>query len=518
MSGTDAYPTSITGLLSHVFNGIGSSSAPASSSTSQSQDPNLQLLLAVQRADRLASSLSTFSDNDTLDDLPTATLRALFIHSAWAEIEGRINTNGDFQQRRSRLQSSRLHYLTFVKTLFELDILPKNSGASSSSSNSSLNLNGSPLQIISSLLSPLVATLGGSGSSTTSSQATASLPSNPAQRRELKVALFKLERAFKSALDEYRSAARDKAASRSGHGLNVPATGTSTGAGVVIGRPEDAQWDLLILPKRKQRNGAADQDEEEPDEEEDAEEDDEVFVSGLSSGRQDKLNQSASAMNPPTNLRSYLLLLLQFHALMAYNNLASMDDELQLLANIPASAERDARERQAREVAEAERHRRRAAGEVDDNDDFRIERRFDASAPGPLMDDKGKPLRPFTITSRGNGNGSSRGNNAMQNLPIHELDERQRIRNSVFQPSHRLPTMSIDEYLQEEERRGNILRGGGAEGAAQATPREARSLRSENDGTREAYEAEEEARREAIEWDTFKESNKRGAGNTMNRG
>ena len=205
---------------------------------------------------------------------------------------------------------------------------------------------------------------------------------------------------------------------------------------------------------------------------------------------------------------------------MAYNNLASITDEMQLLANIPASALRDARESQAREEAEAERRRRRlqGGGADDGSDEFRLDRRFDSNAPGPLMDEKGKPLRPFTITS-GNARGQGAGaGGPMTNLPTHDLDERQRIRQGVFQPSHRLPTMSVDEYLAEEERRGNILRGGGAEGAAQPTPREARAVRAEMDGTREAEEAEEEARREAIEWDTFTESNKRGAGNTMNRG
>lgn len=57
-----------------------------------------------------------------------------------------------------------------------------------------------------------------------------------------------------------------------------------------------------------------------------------------------------------------------------------------------------------------------------------------------------------------------------------------------------------------------------AKGAARATPREARARTAEDDGTLAAEEAEEIARREAIEWDEFKEANPRGAGNTMNRG
>ena len=51
-------------------------------------------------------------------------------------------------------------------------------------------------------------------------------------------------------------------------------------------------------------------------------------------------------------------------------------------------------------------------------------------------------LRPFTILPSGAG-------------------ERERFQNQVFGPSHRLPTMSIDEYLEIERQRGNIITGGG---------------------------------------------------------
>ena len=39
--------------------------------------------------------------------------------------------------------------------------------------------------------------------------------------------------------------------------------------------------------------------------------------------------------------------------------------------------------------------------------------------------------------------------------------ERARLQAQVFQAGHRLPTMSIDEYLQIEQERGNIITGGG---------------------------------------------------------
>ncbi len=53
-----------------------------------------------------------------------------------------------------------------------------------------------------------------------------------------------------------------------------------------------------------------------------------------------------------------------------------------------------------------------------------------------------QPLRPFTI------------------LPS-DAGERARLQSQVFGPGHRLPTMSIDEYLEIERRNGNILTGGG---------------------------------------------------------
>ena len=57
---------------------------------------------------------------------------------------------------------------------------------------------------------------------------------------------------------------------------------------------------------------------------------------------------------------------------------------------------------------------------------------------GPLLSADGKPLRPFTL-----------------------LDNRETIKQGVFRSGHNLPTMTIDEYLDEERRRGNIIEGGG---------------------------------------------------------
>jgi hypothetical protein len=102
---------------------------------------------------------------------------------------------------------------------------------------------------------------------------------------------------------------------------------------------------------------------------------------------------------------------------------------------------------------------------------------------GPLLDKKGKPIQPFTLMAK-----------------------RTQLQQGVFRPDHSLPTMTIDEYLEEERRRGGIIEGGGNADAAQPEPDE--------DNMEEADAATMKAR----EWDEFVEANPKGAGNTLNRG
>lgn len=102
---------------------------------------------------------------------------------------------------------------------------------------------------------------------------------------------------------------------------------------------------------------------------------------------------------------------------------------------------------------------------------------------GPLLDSKGKPTQPFTL-----------------------LDKRSQMQAGVFRPGHNLPTMSIDEYLEEEHRRGGIIDGGGNANAPQ--------LEADEDDLEQVDAATMKAR----EWDEFVEANPKGAGNTINRG
>ncbi|GAB1214520.1 hypothetical protein ATERTT37_003684 [Aspergillus terreus] len=101
---------------------------------------------------------------------------------------------------------------------------------------------------------------------------------------------------------------------------------------------------------------------------------------------------------------------------------------------------------------------------------------------GPLLSKEGKPMQPFTL-----------------------LDRRTQLQQGVFRSGHNLPTMTIDEYLEEEKRRGNFLQGGEQSGMKEEV--------DEDD-----MEKADEETMKARAWDEYKEANPRGSGNTLNRG
>ena len=102
---------------------------------------------------------------------------------------------------------------------------------------------------------------------------------------------------------------------------------------------------------------------------------------------------------------------------------------------------------------------------------------------GPILNRDGKPLRPFTL-----------------------LDGRQRLRDGVFRPDHSLPTMTIDEYLAEEKRRGGMIDGGGEQSGRPPEPDEDNLDKADAETMK------------ARVWDEFTEANPKGSGNTLNRG
>ena len=96
-------------------------------------------------------------------------------------------------------------------------------------------------------------------------------------------------------------------------------------------------------------------------------------------------------------------------------------------------------------------------------------------------------MRPFVLTSK-----------------------REEFAQGVFRSDHALPTMSIDEYLTEEIRRGGIQMP--QEEAAGETGERYRSVREEED------EGDKETMKKR-EWDEYVESHAKGSGNMgFNRG
>lgn len=155
----------------------------------------------------------------------------------------------------------------------------------------------------------------------------------------------------------------------------------------------------------------------------------------------------------------------------------SLNRELDILKNIPAEPVRP------QQPAEGDARGRSREGEGD----LRLDQvpRQSIGNPGPLLSRQGKPLQPFTL------------------LGSNPQGSRADMARAVFRPGHNLPTMSIDEYLEEEKRRGNVLQGGV----------EPKTVIDEDDMDvvdRETYKARE--------WDEFKDNNAKGAGNTMNMG
>ncbi|RDW69818.1 hypothetical protein BP6252_08838 [Coleophoma cylindrospora] len=150
-----------------------------------------------------------------------------------------------------------------------------------------------------------------------------------------------------------------------------------------------------------------------------------------------------------------------------FQALESMNRELDVLAMAPPTPgptpealEHDYRERNG------------LRGERDYSD--RLDRRdlLSSANTGPILSQSGKPLRPFTL-----------------------LGDRQTVKDGVFGPGHNLPTMTIDEYLEEERARGGIIEGGG----------EASGIIPEPD--EDNYEKADAEIMKAREWDEFVEAN-----------
>lgn len=145
-------------------------------------------------------------------------------------------------------------------------------------------------------------------------------------------------------------------------------------------------------------------------------------------------NSTAStSVNPdPPETREATLLVLSLLYTLGLAALTSIKMELDLLASAPAH------------ISELSINDDRSASHASEDSTWRLDRQPGQYKPRELISGGGKVLRPFTI------------------LPsTSAMSDRERLRSEVFRNGHRLPTMTIDEYLEEERRMGNIITGGG---------------------------------------------------------
>ncbi|KAL7283684.1 hypothetical protein ACG7TL_003120 [Trametes sanguinea] len=190
-------------------------------------------------------------------------------------------------------------------------------------------------------------------------------------------------------------------------------------------------------------------------------------------------------------LREALVLLLRYIYAEVQTQLERTNEELELLRNAPplppqAPPSDDPRMAKKRE----------------EDTMWRLDAPLNRGGPdgkGPLLDPQGKPLRPFVLL----------GSNAA---------DRARLQAQVFQPDHRLPTMSVEEYLELEKQRGNIITGGGPASENKPTSKEQLAIDAEQDGTIFGEEKAEEKRLKDESWAQYTDTHPKGAGNTMNRG
>lgn len=124
-----------------------------------------------------------------------------------------------------------------------------------------------------------------------------------------------------------------------------------------------------------------------------------------------------------------------------------------------------------------------------DTDD-RLETHVKREYSGPLMNQTGKVLRPFVITS--------------------ELNARQELKDGVFKPGHSLPTMSVEEFIDLEISRGNFL--------SQKYSELTRDNKPVVEADEDDYLAGEIETMRLRGHDEFTDNNPRGWGNRHNKG
>lgn len=191
----------------------------------------------------------------------------------------------------------------------------------------------------------------------------------------------------------------------------------------------------------------------------------------LEKSLKEKLQTVTEGERDEETTRGSLFAMQGLNSLSALSSLESMNMELQLLRNHANNPEQN--------TPQDPESQSRGDGPQSKKD--YIPGKVDNPQTSGLLDRKtGKVLRPFTL-----------------------VKSRDQIQNNVRGYGQYMPTMTVEEYLDEEIRQGRVLQGG-----------EEKHESSDEDDEAKADEATYKARR----WDEFVEANPRGSGNTINRG
>ncbi|POY76576.1 hypothetical protein BMF94_0165 [Rhodotorula taiwanensis] len=310
---------------------------------------------------------------------------------------------------------------------------------------------------------------------------------DPARRRAGKIAQFKMEREIKGTLEELRLRRKK----RRFRGSATPTSTSDPSAGPSTLSTSNVSTASRLAPPTVS-TAPATADSEDVDDFLSSDDDDAESVA-----------------------RPLLLNLLTLHYLRAHAELDSIDQEMEILrhgmrmSEIPSSRPTGATLKEIGGDAGGEKRDRRtsrgaAAGSDDEEDEEDKTWRLDTlpKEDGPVLSSDGKVLRPFTILPSNKG----------------PLSTRLRLQSEVFRDGHRLPTMTIDEFLDQEQERGNVLQGGGPS-TSDAVDQARRDEEAEKeDDTVRGYEEEEAGLRKAREWDDYRDSHRKGEGNMHNRG
>ena len=228
-------------------------------------------------------------------------------------------------------------------------------------------------------------------------------------------------------------------------------------------------------------------------------------------------DEDAEADDDDDVARPIELAVLQLAYLRAHAELASIAQELELLQSSIAMSDLPGRTDGARREGDRERHR--LDGD-DDDGTWRVEKLEDRT--GPMLDPQGKVRSSIpSVTSEGSDTRQTADSPRQVLRPFTILPSsssspmatRLRLQSEVFRSGHRLPTMTIDEFLENEEAAGRILQGGGP-ASSEAVEQERRDQQADReDDTAAGYRKDDLEKDKARKWDEYTDIHRKGEGN-----